>query len=414
MSPDLVTVDDIYAARDRIGTAVLRTPLLESHTLGELCGRRVFCKFENHQMTGSFKERGALNKLLLLDDGAKARGVIAASAGNHAQGLAYHGQRLGIPVTIVMPEHTPLVKVVHTQKMGARVIQTGEGFDDALTYALNLAADEGLTVVHPFDDPDVIAGQGTIALELLEQCPELDSVLVPVGGGGLISGVAIALKHLRPEVRVYGVEGSHYAGMTAALAGEPFVPAGRSIADGISVRDVGQVTRALTQKYVDNVLCVDEMEIAHAVQLLLEIEKSLVEGAGAVGLAALLHKGEQVRGERSVLLLSGGNMDITMLAQIIEKGLVADGRLARLTVSVPDVPGGLAAVTACISQAKGNIRDVNHQRAFYDAPPGTACVEFTIEARSREHVETIKAALETEGYPCSPVPTAKAPRTLRR
>jgi len=405
----LITLADIYAARERIAGHITRTPLLESITLGELCGRRVFCKFENLQMTGSFKERGALNKLLLLSPEEKERGVIAASAGNHAQGLAYHGQRLGVPVTIVMPETTPLVKVVHTQKMGARVVQVGEGFDEAYAHALELAASEGLTMVHPFDDPAVIAGQGTIALEIIEELAGFDAVLVPVGGGGLLAGIALALKQIRPSVRVYGVEASRFASMRAALAGQRFVPHGRSIADGIAVREVGQITRALVKEYADGLIAVDEHEIAHAVQLLLEIEKSLVEGAGAVGLAALLHRSDEVIGERAVLILSGGNMDVTMLAQIIEKGLVADGRLARLVVSVPDTPGGLAAVTACISQEKGNIRDVSHQRAFYDSPPGTACVEFTIETRSREHADQIVAALERAGFPCMPLPTLKAP-----
>ncbi len=398
MATGNVTIEDIYAARERIHAGIVRTPLMESITLGQLCGRRVFCKFENLQMTGAFKERGALNKLLQLSEVERKKGVIAASAGNHAQGLAYHGGRLGIPVTIVMPEHTPIVKVVHTQEMGARVIQIGEGYDDAHEHACQLASQEGLTFVHPFDDPDVIAGQGTIALELVEENVPFDSVLVPVGGGGLISGIALAMKRLRPDVRVVGVEAENMASMAAALKGREFEPRGKTIADGIAVRRVGRLTRELVAQNVDAMVTVSDAQIAHAVQLMLEIEKSLVEGAGAVGLAALLHRAAEVPGERSVLILSGGNMDITMLARIIEKGLVADGRLTRLTVDVPDVPGGLAAVTSRISAEKGNIREVIHQRAFYDTPIGIARVEFIVETRSREHVRQIADALAQDGY----------------
>lgn len=397
MNQRVPTIEDIEAARARISPHVIRTPLLESYTLGELCGRGVLCKFENLQMTGSFKERGALNKLLTLSEEEKARGVVAASAGNHAQGLAYHGQRLGIPVTIVMPLYTPVVKVVHTQKMGARVIQVGENFDQAHEYACELAEREGLVMVHPFDDPDVIAGQGTIGLELLE-AGEFDSVLVPVGGGGLIAGVAIALKARAPWVRVIGVEAELCASMQAALAGRPFEAAGRTIADGIAVQKVGRLTTAIARELVDGMVAVSEGEIAHAVQLLLEIEKTLVEGAGAVGLAALLHHGAEIPGKRSVILLSGGNMDITMLAKIIERGLIADGRLARFVVRVPDVPGALSAVTECISKERGNIRDVVHHRAFSDTPLGEVYVEFTVETRSHEHVAQIEAALRSRGY----------------
>ena len=393
-----MTIDDIYAARERIRSKIVQTPLMESITLGEICGRRVFCKFENLQMTASFKERGALNKLLKLEEADRRRGVIAASAGNHAQGLAYHGGRLGIPVTIVMPEHTPIIKVLHTQKMGARVIQAGEDFDEAHQRALEVAEREGLVFVHPFDDPDVIAGQGTIGLELLEQSGEFDSVIVPVGGGGLLAGIALAIKNSRPDVKLIGVEAENVASMAAALRGEELRTWSRTIADGIAVRRAGTLTREIVARHADALVAVGESRIAHAVQLLLEIEKSLVEGAGAVGLAALLERPDEVPGERSVLILSGGNMDITMLARIIEKGLVADGRLARLVVDVPDVPGGLAAVTARISKEKGNIREVIHQRAFYNTPIGIARVEFIVETRSRDHVRQIVDALAREGY----------------
>ena len=394
----LPTLDDIYAARERIRSHVTNTPLLESFTLGQLCGRGVLCKFENLQMTGSFKERGALNRLLSLSEEERRAGVIAASAGNHAQGLAYHGQRLGIPVTIVMPVSTPVVKVVHTQQMGARVIQVGETYDEAQEHAWQLAREKGMTLVHPFDDPYVIAGQGTIGLELAESGAQFDSVLVPVGGGGLISGIAIVLKALRPDVAVIGVEAKLCASMQAALAGTPLPAGGRTIADGIAVRKVGELTRAVVRDRVDVLLSVSDGEIAHAVQLLLEIEKTLVEGAGAVGLAALLHHGEKAPGRRSVIVLSGGNMDITMLAKIIERGLIADGRLTRLVVRVPDVPGALAAVTECISKERGNIRDVVHHRAFSNTPLGEVYVEFTVETRSHEHVAQIVASLRGQGY----------------
>lgn len=398
MAKGAPTIDDLYAARERIGPFITKTPLLESVTLGRLCGRRVLCKFENLQMTGSFKERGALNKLLSLSSEERARGVIAASAGNHAQGLAYHGQRLGIPVTIVMPLFTPVVKVIHTEKMGARVIQFGEDYDQAQAYASQLASEQGMTLVHPFDDPDVIAGQGTIALELIEAGMDFDSVYVPVGGGGLISGIATGIKALKPDIHVVGVEAQLCASMQAALNEEEPQATGRTIADGIAVKNVGALTTQIVRSRVDRMIAVSEAQIAHAVQLLLEIEKSLVEGAGAVGLAALLHHRNEAPGERSVILLSGGNMDITMLAKIIDRGLIADGRLARLTVRLPDVPGGLAAATECISKERGNIRDVVHQRAFSDSALGEAHVEFTVETRSHEHVEQIEAALRQRGF----------------
>lgn len=393
-----VTLDDIRRARERIKDAIVRTPFLESITLGKVCGRRVFCKFENLHMTGSFKERGALNRLLTLTPEEKAAGVIAASAGNHAQGLAYHGHRLGVPVTIVMPENTPLVKVVHTQGMGARVIQHGAVFDDAYARALELAESERLTLIHAFDDPDVIAGQGTIGLELIEDGLPFDTVLVPVGGGGLIAGIATAIKALKPEVKVIGVEAAVVPSMAAALRGEEVGVTERTIADGIAVRKVGRMAVEIVGELVDGLIAVKEEEIAHGVQLLLEIEKTLVEGAGAVGLAALLHHADEVPGEAAALVLSGGNMDVTMLAKIIEKGLIADGRLARLSVRVPDVPGTLAAVTSVISALGGNIRDVIHQRAFLDVPIGETQVDLTLETRSKAHIEEIAEALRRKGY----------------
>lgn len=403
----MLAVEEIRAARERIRPHIVETPFLESRTLGRITGRRVYCKFENLQMTGSFKERGALNKLLQLGDAARKKGVAAASAGNHAQGLAYHAARLGIPVTVVMPKGTPLVKVTHTEEMGARVILQDGFFDEAHALAVEIARREGLTLVHPFDDPEVIAGQGTIGLELAESRAEFDTLLVPVGGGGLIAGVSAALKALRPSTRVIGVEAEAAPSMAAALQGRAGAPARRTIADGIAVKEPGRIARQIVERFVDEMISVSEDMIAHAVQLLLEVEKSLVEGAGAVGLAALLQHGSAIPGSRCALILSGGNMDITMLSRIIERGLAMSGRLARLAVCVPDSPGSLAAVAACISEAGGNIREVSHQRAFTPSPVGEAMVELTVETRSAQHVDEIVEALGRIGAArVAPIPEA--------
>lgn len=399
-----VTFQDILAAQERVRGRIVETPFRESVTLGKLCGRRVFCKFENLQLTGSFKERGAINKLMQLTPEEAQAGVIAASAGNHAQAVAYHGRNLGIPATIVMPVNTPIIKVNRTESLGARVIQHGTIFDEANELALRLAAEEGYTFVSAFDDPAVIAGQGTLGLELLaDGAPEFDTLLVPVGGGGLIAGIAVAVKHLRPDVHIVGVETDLVPGMKQALErGAVVNVSGQgqkhlTIADGIAVQEVSELTMNLVRDHVDQLVTVSESQIAHAVQLLLEIEKSLVEGAGAVGLAALMHHGSKIPGERCALILSGGNIDIGMLAKIIDKGLVEDGRLAQITVQLPDVPGALAGATAQISACEANLREVTHHRSFNNIPIGQVRVTFTVETRSRAHVDQIVEALRNHG-----------------
>lgn len=400
-----VTFQDILAAAERVRGHVQKTPFRESIGLGELCGRQVYCKYENLQVTGSFKERGAVNKLSQLTEAEARSGVICASAGNHAQAVAYHGRRLGVPATIVMPVNTPIIKVNRTESQGARVISYGEIFDEANAHALKLAAEEGLTFVHAFDDPAIIAGQGTLGIELMaDDAPAFDTLLVPVGGGGLIAGVALAVKHLRPEVHIVGVQSDLVPGMITALSREwgdeiPSAPpsAQRTIADGIAVRQVSALTAEIVRTYVDQLITVSESQIAHAVQLLLENEKSLVEGAGAVGLAALIHHGDEISGKRCALLLSGGNMDIGMLAKIIDKGLVADGRLAQITVQLPDMPGALAGAAAAISSCGGNLREVTHHRSFGNVPIGEVRVTFTVETRSQRHVDRIVAALKDHG-----------------
>lgn len=399
-----VTFEDVLAARERVKSHIVQTPFRESVLLGKLCGRRVFCKFENQQITGSFKERGALNKLAQLTPEEARAGVIAASAGNHAQAVAYHGRNLGIPTTIVMPVNTPIIKVNRTESLGARVILHGSIFDEANALALKLADEEGYTFVSAFDDPAVIAGQGTLGLELLaEGAPEFDTLLVPVGGGGLIAGVALAVKHLRPDVHIVGVQTDLVPGMVHALEkGIGAAPPVRdekhlTIADGIAVQQVCRLTLDIVRRYVDQLITVSESQIAHAVQQLLEIEKTVVEGAGAVGLAALMHHGSKIPGERCALILSGGNIDIGMLAKIIDKGLVEDGRLAQITVQLPDVPGALAGATAHISACGANLREVTHHRSFNNIPIGQVRVTFTVETRSRAHVDQIVRALGDHG-----------------
>lgn len=399
-----VTFQDILDAQERVKGRIVETPFRESVMLGKLCGRRVFCKFDNLQITGSFKERGAINRLAQLTPEEAKVGVIAASAGNHAQAVAYHGRNLGVPATIVMPVNTPIIKVNRTESLGARVIQHGTIFDQANELALRLAAEEGLTFVSAFDDPAVVAGQGTLGLELLaDGMPEFDTLLVPVGGGGLISGVALAVKHLRPEVHIVGVQTDLVPGMVQALEhgiGASAPGGGQkhlTIADGIAVQQVSELTLSLVREYVDQLITVSESQIAHAVQLLLEIEKTVVEGAGAVGLAALMHHGAKIPGERCALVLSGGNIDIGMLAKIIDKGLVEDGRLAQITVQLPDVPGALAGATAQISACEANLREVTHHRSFNNIPIGQVRVTFTVETRSRAHVDQIVKALCDHG-----------------
>lgn len=396
MDPTTVTFDQIEDARRVIRPWVYESPCAYSQTLSKLTGTKLHLKLENLQMTGSYKERGALNRLSRLTPEEAQRGVIAFSAGNHAQGVAYHAARLGIAATIVMPLYTPLVKVTSTRKHGARVVLFGESAAEARAESYRLAEEEGLVYIHPFDDPYVIAGQGTIGLELLEQNPYLDAVVVPVGGGGLIAGVALALKETNPRIKVYGVEAEAMTAMKTALEkGEVVdVPSRRTLAEGIAVSRVGNLTFDICQRYVDEVVTVDDEEIASAVLTLLEVEKTMVEGSGAAALAAVMSGKLPLAGKRVALVLTGGNLDVTTLSRIIERGLVKDGRMVRLSARVVDAPGALAKLTQLIAQLGGNILQINHERAFSRGPLGVSLVEVTLEARGHEHIQEIVNGLE--------------------
>jgi len=393
-----VSARSVHAAAALLAGEVIDTPCLHSRTLSEITGAEVYFKFENLQFTASFKERGALVKLLSLAAAERAAGVLAVSAGNHAQGVAYHARRLGIRAVIVMPRHTPHVKVEHTRAFGAEVILAGENFDDAKALGLALALERGLTLIHPYDDEQVISGQGTVALEMLAREPLLEILVVPVGGGGLLAGMAIAAKASKPEIELYGVETENFPSMYCALRAEAPRFAGNTIAEGIAVKEPGALTLPIVRELASGVLLVGEGEIEHAIVLLLEIEKTVVEGAGAAGLAALLAHPGQFRGKRVGIVLSGGNIDPLMLAVIIERGMVRAGRLTRLTVELRDLPGALATVTACLAEASANIEEVHHQRAFTDLPLQTAEVEFVLQTRSREHVDEIIRLLRAAGF----------------
>jgi threonine dehydratase len=397
----IIDVAAIEAARARLAGAIGETPCAFSPRLSELTGTHCFLKLENHQMTGSFKERGAANLLLQLDAADRARGVITASAGNHGLAVAYHAGRLGIAATIVMPEWAPLVKVTSARRYRARVILHGANFDEAYARARQIAVVLGMVFVHPFDDARVISGQGTLGLELLEQRPDVDAVLVPVGGGGLIAGVAVAIKSRRSGVRIIGVQSEAIAAMRAALqAGHPVtVPAAATIADGIAVGQVGQRTFDIAAGGVDDVVTVSEEELANAILLLLEIEKTVVEGAGAAPLAALVNRTLGLAGARVALILSGGNIDVTMLSRIIERGLVKDGRLVRLGVLLRDRPGELARLTALIAEARANVAHIEHARAFARwAGIGETEVELTLETSGREQIAELLTRLRAGGY----------------
>ena len=396
-----VTLADVQAAAVRLSGHLVRTPCLHSRTLSEIAGAEVWLKFENHQFTASFKERGALNCLAQLGPAARAAGVIAVSAGNHAQGVAYHARRLHIPAVIVMPRHTPHVKVEHTRVHGAEVILAGENFDEARAHALAVRDARGLTLVHPYDDAAVIAGQGTIALEMLEDVPALDVLVVPVGGGGMVSGMAVAAKALRPDIRVVGAQTVRFPSMRCALEGtEPSFGAS-TLAEGIAVREPGRLTLEIVRRLVDAVLLVDEGDIEGGILLLLEVEKTVVEGAGAVGLATLLAHRQQFAGQRVGLVLCGGNIDPLTLADVIRRGMVRSGRLTRLRVRLRDLPGSLARVTATSGEANANIEEVHHQRAFTDLPLQDAEVEFVLETRGFDHARQVAQALAERGYPAS-------------
>jgi threonine dehydratase len=397
----VVTLEIIEQAGKRITPYIVHTPFHPCFALGKLCDKKIWCKFENHQTTGSFKDRGAVNKLLQLSPEEKRHGIVAASAGNHAQGVAHFAHLFGIPATVVMPVYTPLVKVKNTQETGARVILYGTVFDESMEYARSIARQENKCLIHAFDDPLIIAGQGTVALEILAEDQPLDTIIVPIGGGGLISGIGTVIKSIHPDLQVIGVESELFPGMSQALSGKEIIPLQRTIADGIAVKRPSKLTLDLVRKYVDEIYTVNDDYIARAVMLFLELEKTLVEGAGAVGLAALLEYGENIPGKKCALVVSGGNMDTAMLARVIEKGLIQEGRLARLTVRASDNPGALAAITTCISRMEANIIEVEHDRGF-SSPISMVDIELTIETRSKEHIENIVASLVRAGYQIVP------------
>ncbi|MFM2397925.1 MAG: hypothetical protein RL341_82, partial [Pseudomonadota bacterium] len=355
---------DITAAHARIAPHVLDTPCVPSRTLSEICGCDVFLKFENLQFTASFKERGALNKLMQLSSEERAKGVLAVSAGNHAQGVAYHAQRLSIPAVIVMPKHTPAVKVERTRAFGAQVVLHGATFDDARLHGLALIATHGYTLVHPYDDPQIAAGQGTIAVEMLRALPQIDTLVIAMGGGGMISGMTVAAKAISPGIRIVGVQTERFPALYNAKHGTALESGSATIAEGIAVKSPGAANAELVKQQVDDCLLVAESDIERAILMLLEIEKTVVEGAGAAGLAALLAHKDKFKGRRVGLVLCGGNIDPLVLAGIIERGMVRSGRLARITVSVRDVPGALAHITRVLAEQSANIEEVHHQRAF--------------------------------------------------
>ncbi|WP_448502991.1 threonine ammonia-lyase [Sphingomonas sp.] len=401
-----ITADDVRAAAMRIDGMVVRTPTLHSRTLSELTGAQVYLKFENLQFTAAYKERGALNTLLQLDDAARAKGVIAASAGNHAQGLAYHGNRLGIPVTIVMPRNTPAVKVTQTEGHGATVILEGETFDAAHAHARKLEASNGYTFVHPFDDPRIMAGQGTIALEMLADVPAIDSFIVPIGGGGLISGVAAIAKAQDRAIDVIGVEAELYPSMFNRLKGAELPCGGDTLAEGIAVKEPGGLTARMVETLVDDIVLVGERNLEEAVSLLLQIEKTVVEGAGAAGLAALLAHRDRFAGRTVGVILCGGNIDTRLLANVLLRDLARSGRLARLRIRLQDRPGALFGVARIFHEQSVNIIEVYHQRVFTTLPAKGLITDIECETRDRAHLERLIAALKASGYEVSTVELA--------
>ncbi len=392
------TIDDIRSAARRIEGAVIHTPMLMSRTFSEIVGAEVWFKFENLQFTAAYKERGALNKLLQLSDEERSRGVIAASAGNHAQAVAYHGKRLGIPVTIVMPEATPTVKVSQTAGHGARVILHGAMFDDAHARACELAAKDGYVFVHPFDDPQVIAGQGTVALEMLEAVPDLDTLVIPVGGGGLMSGVGTAARALKPDIALIGVEAELYPSMKCAIEGCNLPLGGDTLAEGIAVKQPGELTSRMLKELDVEVVLVSERDIERAVAMLVAIEKSVVEGAGAAGLAAMLADSKRFAGRKVGTVLCGGNIDTHLLANVLVRDLVRSGRISRLRIAAQDRPGALAAITAQFEAAGVNIIEINHSRIFTRLPAKDTVIEVESEARDPKAMEDVIERLESAGF----------------
>jgi len=394
----MLSLNDVEQAALRLQGHLLDTPCVESRTLSHITGAQIFLKFENLQYTASFKERGACNKLSQLSPAERQRGVIAMSAGNHAQGVAYHAQRLGIRAVIVMPRFTPGVKIERTRGFSAEVVLHGSTLDESRTHALLLAAQQGLVFVHPYDDEAIVAGQGTIALEMLAEVPKLDTLIIAVGGGGLIAGMATAAKAIKPGIEIIGVQTSRFPAMVNAIKGTHHPQGVSTIAEGIAVGTPGEITRAIIARLVDDLVLVDEGDIEQAIVMLLEIEKTLVEGAGAAGLAAMLKYPERFAGKTVGLVLCGGNIDPLLLAAIIERGMVRAGRLARIRVSVRDVPGSLASITATVADAGANIDEVHHQRAFTMLPAQNVDIELVIQTRGREHLRQVLAALSDAGF----------------
>ncbi|WP_010411750.1 threonine ammonia-lyase [Citromicrobium sp. JLT1363] len=403
---DQLTIDDVRAAQARIEGAVVRTPMLKSQTLSDIAGAEIWLKFENLQFTAAYKERGALNALLLLSEERRARGVIAASAGNHSQGLSYHGTRLGVPVTIVMPKTTPAVKVMQTESVGGNVVLEGQTFDEAYAHARALEQERGLTFVHPFDDPDVAAGAGTVALEMLEEKPDLDCLVVPIGGGGLMSGMSTVARALNPDMSVVGVEAALFPSMHHALTGEPMPEGGDTLAEGIAVKEPGKFTRAIIEKRVDEILLVGEPELESAVALLLQIEKTVVEGAGAAGLAAVLANKSKFAGKKVGLPLCGGNIDSRLLATVLLRNLAREGRLARLRIALKDQPGALHKVVSLFERHNVNIIEVYHQRVFTKLPAKGLITDIECEARNKSQVDALIADMRGAGYDVHPVELA--------
>jgi threonine dehydratase len=392
------TIDDIRAAAERIKGAVIRTPMLVSRTLSEIIGAEVWLKFENLQFTAAYKERGALNKLLQLTPEERSRGVIAASAGNHAQAVAYHAKRLGIPATIVMPATTPTVKVTQTAGHGATVVLHGDMFDDAYARARELALEAGYVFVHPFDDPQIIAGAGTVALEMLEDAPDLDMFVIPIGGGGLMSGVSIASRAIKPDIELIGVEAELYPSMKCAIQDCRMPLGGDTLAEGIAVKQPGELTSRILREYADDVVLVSERDLERAVAMLVGIEKTVVEGAGAAGLAAMLSDRARFKGKKIATLLCGGNIDTHLLANVLVRDLVRQGRIARLHVAAHDQPGALAAITAKVYEAGVNVIEINHSRIFTRLPAKDTMIEVECEARDPESIDDVVARLEAAGF----------------
>ena len=398
-----LTIDDVRAAAQRIEGAVVRTPTMHSKTLSRITGAEIWLKFENLQFTAAYKERGALNALLMMDEERRERGVIAASAGNHSQGLSYHGTRLGVPVTNVMPKTTPMVKVMQTEKVGGKVQLEGETFDEAYAYARAMEKQLGLTFVHPFDDPNVAAGQGTVALEMLADAPEIETLVVPIGGGGLISGMATVARALNPSIEMVGVQAQLYPSMYDRIKNAALPCGGDTLAEGIAVKEPGEFTSQIIARLVDDIVLVGEPDLEKAVSLLLQIEKTVVEGAGAAGLAAVLAHPERFAGKKVGLVLCGGNIDTRLLANVLLRDLAREGRLARLRITLQDRPGALYKVMHEFDAHSVNILEIYHQRIFTDLPAKGLVTDIECEARDREQLEKLIAALRAKGYAVSQV-----------